>query len=84
MLVSSLLVVGLALEAFASPLSNVYTGVRSKREVPSSHRLHERHLAHWSQTWAKRSKVADSQILPMRIGLKARNIEAGHDKLMEL
>jgi tripeptidyl-peptidase-1 len=74
----------LFLRAVASPLSHEYAGTRGKREVPASHSLHERHLPHWSSVWSKRSKVPDSQILPMRIGLKQCNLEAGHDKLMDM
>ncbi|TVY82742.1 Tripeptidyl-peptidase sed1 [Lachnellula suecica] len=75
----------LALEAVASPLlSHDFSGVAVKREVPSTHRLHERHLPKWSKQWTKRSKVAHSQVLPMRIGLKQCNLEAGHDKLMDI
>lgn len=73
---------GIALEALAGPLAQ--TGARTRREVPSSHVLHERHLPHWSKQWAKRSKVPESQILPVRIGLKQSNLEAGHDKLMDM
>jgi tripeptidyl-peptidase-1 len=75
---------GFVLEAMAGPLSHEYTGARTKREVPSSHSLHERHLPLWSQQWTKRSKVPDTQILPMRIGMKQCNLEAGHDKLMDM
>jgi hypothetical protein len=86
MLLQSLVAVlasGLVLETLASPVS--HTGsVRAKREVPASHNLHERHLSHWPQSWAKRSKVPDAQILPMRIGLKQCNLEEGHDKLMDI
>jgi tripeptidyl-peptidase-1 len=74
----------LILEAMAGPLSHQYTGIRTKREVSPTHSLHERHLPHWSQQWTKRSKVAETQILPMRIGLKQCNLEAGHDKLMDM
>lgn len=73
---------GLALEAVAGPL--VQAGVRILREIPSSQSLHERHLPHWSKQWSKKSKVPDSQILPIRIGLKQSNLEAGHDKLMDM
>ncbi|RDW62407.1 hypothetical protein BP6252_11840 [Coleophoma cylindrospora] len=74
---------GLILEAFASPLSQ-HTRAPGKRDVPSSHILHERHLPHWSKQWTKRSKVPDHQVLPMRIGLQQHNLEAGHDKLMDI
>jgi tripeptidyl-peptidase-1 len=85
MLLKSLVVAlasGLLLEAVASPLSNA--GVKSKRAVPASHSLHERHLPHWGRSWTKRSKMPDTRILPMRIGLKQCNLEAGHDKLMDM
>ena len=83
-LIVAALASSLTLEVLASPLTAEYTGLRTKREVPSSHSLHERHLPHWSQEWTKRSKVPDTQILPMRIGLKQCNLEAGHDKLMDM
>ncbi|EKD20175.1 uncharacterized protein L3040_004045 [Drepanopeziza brunnea f. sp. 'multigermtubi'] len=72
---------GLALEVTASPLS--YSG-RKKRAIPASHSLHERHLPSWEHQWSKKSRVPDTQILPVRIGLKQSNLEAGHDKLMEI
>ena len=75
---------GLVLEAVASALSNRYSGARTKREVPATHSLHERHMPHWSHQWTKKSKLPDTQILPMRIGLKQRNLEAGHNKLMDM
>jgi tripeptidyl-peptidase-1 len=74
----------LAFEAVASPLSQEYTGVQTKRGIPSSHSLHERHVPQLSHQWTKKEKVSDAQILPMRIGLKQCNLEAGHDKLMEM
>ena len=74
----------LVLEAMASPLSAEHkdTGVKRRRDVP--HSLHERHLPQLSQRWTKRSKVPAAQILPMRIGLKQCNAEAGHEKLMDM
>lgn len=82
-LVAALASCGLVLEAVAGPLafSHEHVGVR-RRDVP--HSLHERHLPHWQQRWTKRSKVPDDHILPMRIGLKQCNLEAGHDKLMDM
>lgn len=88
MLFDSLVVVAFATaflpSVIAGPISNGYVTGRGKREVPSSHRLHERQLAHLSAQWSKRSKVAENHVLPMRIGLKQRNLEAGHDKLMDM
>ncbi|KAL5323139.1 hypothetical protein ACEPPN_007667 [Leptodophora sp. 'Broadleaf-Isolate-01'] len=75
---------GLILKAVASPFPHEAAGIRTKREVPASHRLHERHLPRWEQHWTKKSKVPDTQVLPMRIGLKQGNLEAGHDKLMDI
>ncbi|RFU34872.1 hypothetical protein B7463_g1445, partial [Scytalidium lignicola] len=74
----------LVLEAMASPLSPEYAVARPKREVPSTHSLHERHLPHWSKQWTRRSKMTDDEILPMRIGLKQSNLDAGHEKLMDI
>lgn len=76
--VMAVLVGGLVLETAASPL------IQDKREVPASHSLHERHMPQLAQRWSKRSKVSQTQILPMRIGLKQSNLEDGHDKLMDM
>lgn len=75
---------GMVLETLAGPISEQFNGARTKREVPSSHSLHERHVPQSAKTWAKRSKCPDTQILPMRIGLKQHNLEAGHEKLMDM
>ncbi|KAH9217424.1 putative Tripeptidyl-peptidase sed1 [Leptodontidium sp. 2 PMI_412] len=84
MLMRSLVTVlasGLVLGTMASPITH---SVGTKREIPASHSLHERHLPQWGQQWVKKSKVPSSQIFPMRIGLKQHNLEAGHNKLMEI
>ncbi len=73
---------GLVLETAASPLARDI--VQKKRDVPSSHVQHERHVPHLSRRWTKRDKLSPSTMLPMRIGLKQFNIEAGHDRLMEI
>lgn len=80
---AAVLVGGLALEGVASPLSH-HGAVKVKREIPSSHKLHERHKPQWSRQWAKRDKLPSEVVLPMRIGLKQSNLEAGHDRLMEM
>ncbi len=72
----------LALEAVASPIAPG-TGL-TKRQVPTSHALHERHAPHWSQKWTKKDKLPANTMLPMRIGLKQSNLDVGHDKLMEM
>ena len=80
----AILASGLVLQVVGSPLSSSFNGARTKREVPASHSLHERHAPHLGRSWAKRSKVPDTQVLPMRIGLKQCNLEEGHDKLMDM
>lgn len=77
------LVGGLALEGVASPLTH-HEAPQVKREIPSSHRLHERHLPQWGRHWTKRDKLSSEVVLPMRIGLKQSNLEAGHDRLMDI
>lgn len=73
---------GLALEALASPLP--HSDASRKREVPTTHALHERHTGSMANRWAKREKLPGTAILPMRIGLKQSNLDKGHDRLMEM
>lgn len=73
---------GLALEVVASPLlRNKSPG---KRDVPDTHTVHERHKPRITQHWAKRERLSPKTVLPMRIGLKQRNLDAGHTRLMEM
>ncbi|KAH8897407.1 subtilisin-like protein [Thozetella sp. PMI_491] len=72
---------GLAIEVVASPLLNVNANAIAKREVPSTHVLHERHAEHMSKYWTKRSQVPRDMKLPMRIGLTQSNLDAGRDRL---
>ncbi|KAI0442323.1 subtilisin-like protein [Xylaria telfairii] len=76
------LTAGLALEVVAGPVTR--DGSLRHRDIPSTHALHERHATHWGNKWTKRAKVPANAILPMRIGLKQSNLEAGHHKLMDL
>ncbi|KAI1335592.1 subtilisin-like protein [Xylariaceae sp. FL0016] len=76
------LVAGLAVETVANPVARLNT--YKKRVVPRSHALHERHMPHWGRKWTKRDRVQADTVLPMRIGLKQSNLEAGHDKLMDI
>jgi len=85
MIVNSLLAVftaGLALEVAASPLS--HESAVTRREIPETHVLHERHAPRLANKWAKRAKVPAGAVLPVRIGLKQSNLDAGHDKLMDM
>ena len=72
---------GLALEAVASPLSR---DAVKERRVPSTHTLHERHVPRLVRHWTKRDMVPRSAVLPMRIGLKQMNVDAGHERLMDM
>lgn len=74
---------GVALEAVASPIV-ARDGTSKKRSVPATHALHERHTTQWARQWTKRELVPAKTLLPMRIGLKQMNLEAGHDKLMDM
>jgi tripeptidyl-peptidase I len=74
---------GLALEVLASPLLRSDDAPR-KRDVTSTHAIHERHTPRMSQQWAKRDKLPGTAVLPIRIGLKQSNLDAGHDRLMEM
>lgn len=60
----------------------VATVVRSVA-VPNSHVIHEKRDGTPSR-WAKRAKLAPRDILPMRIGLKQKNLERGHEFLMDV
>ncbi|KAL3426195.1 Pro-kumamolisin [Phlyctema vagabunda] len=72
----------LVLGTAASPHPNAMT--RTRREAPPSYSVHERHLPHWSIEWTKRSKVSNTQVVPLRIGLKQSNLLAGHDRLLDV
>lgn len=74
---------GLALVA-AGPLSHNVRDIPSrpdapvsKRTVPDTHVLHERQLPQWTSKWKRTAKVPRDALLPMRIGLKQRNLEDG-------
>ncbi|PTB37277.1 hypothetical protein M441DRAFT_72569 [Trichoderma asperellum CBS 433.97] len=73
---------GLAIEVVASPL--LRDKPPGKRDVPNSHTVHERHKSRIAQHWTKRERLSPKTILPMRIGLKQRNLDAGHTRLMEI
>lgn len=51
--------------------------------VPNTHVLHEKRDLSSSQ-WVKRERLSSNALLPMRIGLKQRNLDRGHDFLMDV
>ncbi|CRG89954.1 Aorsin [Talaromyces islandicus] len=51
--------------------------------LPSTHVLHEKRSGNPSQ-WTKHSLAPRDVTLPVRIGIKPRNIEMGHDELMSI
>lgn len=50
----------------------------------SSHVLHERHERSHLEGWVKREFVDPQSTLPMRIGLRQSNTDAGHEMLMDM
>ncbi|PSR88695.1 putative Tripeptidyl-peptidase sed1 [Coniella lustricola] len=77
-------VVILATVAAATPLSVPSTTESRKRDVPETHVLHERHQPTLQNKWVKRAKLEKDMVLPMRIGLRQSNLDAGHERLMEI
>jgi tripeptidyl-peptidase-1 len=51
--------------------------------LPSTHVLHEKRSGNPAQ-WAKHSVAPRDVTLPVRIGIKPRNIDLGHNELMEI
>ncbi|KAK3377331.1 peptidase S8/S53 domain-containing protein [Lasiosphaeria ovina] len=62
--------------------------VAHARGVPSSssntHYLHERHEPAHVDGWARRERVDAGTTLPMRVGLRQSNLDAGHELLMNI
>ncbi|CZR58938.1 related to tripeptidyl-peptidase I [Phialocephala subalpina] len=52
--------------------------------VPHSHIVHEKRDATVAKKWVKREKLPADTRLPMRVGLKQRNLHRGHDLLMDV
>jgi tripeptidyl-peptidase-1 len=51
--------------------------------VPSTHVVHEKRDVS-TKKWVKREKLSSRAILPMRIGLKQRNLHRADDFLMDV
>lgn len=52
--------------------------------VPHSHAVHEKRDADAAKNWVKREKLSADTRLPMRVGLKQRNLHLGNDLLMDV
>ncbi|CAK7270744.1 hypothetical protein SEPCBS119000_004243 [Sporothrix epigloea] len=57
---------------------------KTKRVIPDTHVLHERQPSSWARRWEPATRAPSDAILPMRIGLKQRNVDGGHNKLMAI
>ncbi|CAN8102435.1 unnamed protein product [Discula destructiva] len=82
---------GGAILVAASPLSHSVRDIPSrpdaplsKRAVPDTHVLHERQLPQWTSKWKRTAKVPSTALLPMRVGLKQRNLEDGASLLRDI
>ncbi|KAI1858042.1 uncharacterized protein JN550_012935 [Neoarthrinium moseri] len=90
-LYSLIYLLGLAvLKVSASPLlghdvENLESSpVRAKRTIPETHIEHERQTLEHARRWGKIERPRSDAVLPMRIGLKQRNLQQGHDLLMDI
>jgi tripeptidyl-peptidase-1 len=52
--------------------------------LPYTHVVHEKRDAASSKQWVKRENLSSTAVLTMRIGLKQRNLDCGHDFLKEM
>lgn len=53
--------------------------------APSTmHVTHERRIVHSHLQWEKRSRLEPHDVIPVRIGLTQRNLDQGHDLLMDV
>jgi len=52
--------------------------------VTHTHVLHEKRDAAVLKRWVRREKLDSSAILPMRIGLAQKNLDLGHEFLMDV
>lgn len=78
-----------AMSAAIDSLSNNKLTQSSKasltnREIPDSHRLHERQNSHLEGKWEKQIRVPANGLLPMRIGLVQSNIDEGARRLQKM
>lgn len=71
-------------EVIAGPLSRDTVLDIVERELPTTHRLHERHTFPLVHKWTRKEKIPRAVKLPMRIGLKQVNLPAGEKRLLEM
>lgn len=62
------------------------THTNSRRVIPETHTLHERQPKTWARRWERTKRAPSDAVLPMRIGLKQRNVDDGtaHARLMAI
>ncbi|GAM88207.1 hypothetical protein ANO11243_062380 [Dothideomycetidae sp. 11243] len=67
-------------------LTGAIAGLVSGAAIPETHAIHEKRsdLPAHARRWVKRDRAHASATLPVRIGLKQKNIEQGHDWLMSV
>ncbi|KAK6356868.1 hypothetical protein TWF718_001208 [Orbilia javanica] len=64
-------------------LFGIFIPIAGANPVDSTYVVHEKRAVE-NHAWFKRSPAERSSFLPMRIGLKQRNLDKGHDLLMEI
>ncbi|CAK7275494.1 hypothetical protein SEPCBS119000_006718 [Sporothrix epigloea] len=74
--------VGRQVHAVTDEAEPVYK--KTKRVIPDTHVLHERQPSSWARRWEPATRAPSDAVLPMRIGLKQRSVEDGHNKLMAI
>jgi tripeptidyl-peptidase-1 len=57
---------------------------QTKRSVPETHIQHEKRTDGQERRWVKLQRADPHAKLPVRIGLKQRNLQEGHDLLMDM
>lgn len=75
------------LEVLAAPPFHASQGAgsqKSKRSIPDTHVQHEKRTTVQARSWTLVQRAVPDAILPMRIGLKQKNLQSGHDLLMEM
>ncbi|KAI1409994.1 subtilisin-like protein [Hypoxylon sp. FL1857] len=74
----------IVLEALAAPPFHGASSSRSKRSIPDTHVRHEKRTEVQARSWRIVQRAVPDAVLPMRIGLKQRNLQSGHELLMDI